>query len=110
MANVQLQKTVNATVTKTAIDQKQSLEVVQTMLHGGLSSLAYLRQFFRDGVFEHQYYTFSADRIHPYADYAGGKIKDVGAHANGPKTRMPVLRRGRSKRVNEFLDWIVRTS
>ena len=39
MATIQVQKTVNAkTFTKTAIDQKQSLEVVQTMLHGGVSS------------------------------------------------------------------------
>lgn len=37
MATVQIQKTRNAsTITKTAIDQKQSLEVVQTMLHGGV--------------------------------------------------------------------------
>ena len=41
MATIQLQKTV--TTTKTALDQKQSLDVVQTLLHGGLSSLAYLR-------------------------------------------------------------------
>ena len=35
---MQLQKTRNAeTVTKTVIDQKQSLELVQTMLHGGVS-------------------------------------------------------------------------
>lgn len=39
MATIQIQKTANAgTMTKTAIDQKQSLEVVQTMLHGGVSS------------------------------------------------------------------------
>ena len=40
MVTMQMQKTRNEeTVTKTAIDQKQSLEVVQTMLHGGVSSL-----------------------------------------------------------------------
>jgi len=37
MATLQLQKTRNAqTLNKTAIDQKQSLEVVQTMLHGSV--------------------------------------------------------------------------
>lgn len=34
MASMQIQKT--KTITKTAIDQKQSLDVVQTMIHGGV--------------------------------------------------------------------------
>lgn len=38
MANMQLQKTRMAeTQTKTVMTQKQSLEVVQTLLHGGVS-------------------------------------------------------------------------
>ena len=38
MANVQMQRSMNATtVTKTIIDQEQSLETVQTMLHSGVS-------------------------------------------------------------------------
>ena len=48
MATVQLQKTKSAgTVIKTAIDQKQSLEVVQTMLHGSVcsSSLIFLSPY-----------------------------------------------------------------
>ena len=37
MATIQIQRTRNAeTVTKTAIDQRQSLEVVQTMLHSSV--------------------------------------------------------------------------
>lgn len=45
MANVQLQRTLKAeAVTTNAIDQKQSLEVVQTMLHGGVSG------FMVDGI------------------------------------------------------------
>ena len=80
MANVQLQKT----VTKTAIDQKQSLEVVQTLLHGGLSSLAYLREFFHDKAFLEQLY--DGEKIHPYEDYAAGKLPKKSWEINGSKT------------------------
>ncbi|KAK5119758.1 hypothetical protein LTR85_007334 [Meristemomyces frigidus] len=106
MATVQMQKTRNAsTVTKTAIDQKQSLELVQTMLHGGLSSLSYLRNFFAEKAFDEQIYEMS-DRIQPYKDYAGGKLVKDRSEANPPSTAMRILRRGRSRRVDMFLDWL----
>ncbi|KAK4545923.1 hypothetical protein LTR36_002487 [Oleoguttula mirabilis] len=106
MTTVQIQKTRNAsTVTKTAIDQKQSLEVVQTMLHGGLSSLAYMRNFFAEKAFDEQMYEMS-DRIHSYKDYAAGKLVKERSEANAPSTAMRILRRGRSKRVDMFLDWL----
>ena len=41
MANMQIQKT--KTITKTAIDQKQSLDVVQTMIHGGVCPMRLAR-------------------------------------------------------------------
>lgn len=143
MATLQIQKTRNAeTVTKAAIDQKQSLEVVQTMLHGGVcstsskisdftapadtssSSAACLtcgelmnsgcnggnadshRNFFVDGAFDAQTYDMS-DSIHPYKDYAAGKLVKNPSEANAPSTVMRILRRGRSKRVDTFLDWLV---
>ncbi|KAK5131638.1 hypothetical protein LTR08_000765 [Meristemomyces frigidus] len=106
MATMQIQKTRNAeTVTKTAIDQRQSLELVQTMLHGGLSSLSYLRAFFAEKAFDKQVYEMN-DRIHPYEDYAAGKLTKNINGANSPSTAMRILRRGRSKRVDTFLDWL----
>lgn len=101
MANVQLQKTIN----KTAIDQKQSLEIVQTLLHGGLSSLAYLREFFHDKAFIEQFY--ESGKVHAYADYADGKLPKRQWEVAGPKTKIQILKRGGSKRADMFLDWLV---
>ena len=101
MANVQLQKT----VTKTAIDQKQSQDVVQTMMHGALSSLAYLRYFFPDKAFEERFYEMS-EKLPSYADYAAGKLTKDELEATSPKTKMQILRRGRSRRADMFLDWL----
>ncbi|KAF2770537.1 hypothetical protein EJ03DRAFT_335497 [Teratosphaeria nubilosa] len=101
MATKQIQKS----TTKTAIDQKQSLEVVQTMLHGALSSLSYLRDFFDEAVFDEQVYEMS-DKLHPYEDCAAAKLtKDISS-ARKLSTKMKVLRRGRSRRVEVFLDWL----
>ena len=106
MATIQLLKTRNAeTITKTAIDQKQSLEVVQTLLHGGLSSLSYLRCFFAEKAFDEQIYDLS-DKIHPYEDYAAGRLGKSHFTARTPKTIMRILRRNRSKRADMFLDWL----
>ncbi|KAK4978192.1 hypothetical protein LTR42_002570 [Elasticomyces elasticus] len=106
MAMMQLQRTRNApTVTK--IDQKQSLEVIQTMLHGSLSTLSYLREFFSEKVFERQLYEM-ADHIHSYEDYAAGKLAKHKHEAAEPAITMCILKRGCGKRADLFLDWLVR--
>ncbi|KAK4891724.1 hypothetical protein LTR27_009732 [Elasticomyces elasticus] len=105
MAMMQLQRTRNApTVTK--IDQKQSLEVIQTMLHGSLSTLSYLREFFSEKVFERQLYEM-ADHIHSYEDYAAGNLTKHKHEAAEPAITMCILKRGRGKRADLFLDWLV---
>ncbi|KAK5677100.1 hypothetical protein LTS10_010289 [Elasticomyces elasticus] len=104
MAMMQLQRTRNApTVTK--IDQKQSLEVIQTMLHGSLSTLSYLREFFSEKVFERQLYEM-ADHIHTYEDYTAGKLAKHKHEAAEPAITMCILKRGRGKRADLFLDWL----
>ncbi|KAK4902435.1 hypothetical protein LTR49_027045 [Elasticomyces elasticus] len=104
MAMMQLQRTRNApTVTK--IDQKQSLEVIQTMLHGSLSTLSYLREFFSEKVFERQLYEM-ADHIHSYEDYAAGNLVKHKHEAAEPAITMCILKRGRGKRADLFLDWL----
>ncbi|KAF7189549.1 HORMA domain-containing protein 1 [Pseudocercospora fuligena] len=107
MATRTVQRTrVANNLTKTAITQKQSLEVVQTLLHGSLSSLAYLRSFFSEKVFDTQAYA-AHERLPSYREYADGKLPDIPKGSTRPHTTMQVLRRGRSKRVDTFLDWLV---
>ncbi|TKA78562.1 hypothetical protein B0A55_02804 [Friedmanniomyces simplex] len=101
---MQLQKTRN-TKTVTKIDQKQSLEVIQTMLHGSLSTLSFLRAFFAEKFFDKQVYRM-ADHIQPYEDYAAGNIAHDGGNGSEPVTPMQVMRRGRGKRADTFLDWL----
>jgi len=51
-----------------------------------------------------------SDKIPSYKDYAAGKLnKDTDKRVT-PATLMPILRRGRSKRVDMFLDWLVSIS
>ncbi|KAK0946654.1 hypothetical protein LTR29_001823 [Friedmanniomyces endolithicus] len=104
MAMMPMQKTLNA-ATVTKIDQKQSLEIVQTMLHGSLSALSYCRAFFAEKVFDSQIYR-ADNLISPYEEYAIGKLASDHGTASGLATTMQVLRRGRSKRADTFLDWL----
>ncbi|PIA94498.1 hypothetical protein CB0940_08124 [Cercospora beticola] len=103
---LQLQQTRLApTTTKTEITQKQSLEVVQTFLHGSLSSLAYLRCFFSEKAFDEQTYT-TGPRLPTYREYINGKLPKGEKNDGGMATVMKVLRRKRSKRADKFLDWL----
>ncbi|KAM3416644.1 Meiosis-specific protein hop1 [Cercospora zeina] len=109
MATVQVQTTRLApTTTKTEITQKQSLEVVQTFLHGSLSSLAYLRNFFSEKAFDDQIYT-TGSRMPTYREYANGTLPLQNKNPASMETNMKVLRRERSRRADQFLDWLVRS-
>lgn len=122
MTTMQVQKSI--VTTKTAIDQKQSLEIVQTLLHGGLSTLTYLRcvwyvshgsqqpadlrrNFFDEKAFDEQCYDMS-DRVRSYEEFAAGQLCKTRSDAQEPMTVVQVLRRGRSRRADVFLDWLVR--
>ena len=64
------------------------------------------RSLFADKAFDKDVYQMREQTL-LYDDYAAGnvpKINDPGV----PKTTMQVLRRNRSKRVDMFLDWLVR--
>lgn len=63
--------------------------------------------FFMDKAFDEQVYKTS-DQILPYEDYANGKARRGQDVAGDTGTVMRVLRRNRSKRVDLFLDWLVR--
>jgi hypothetical protein len=107
MASVQLVRRRNAqTHTTTKIDQAQSLELAQTMLHGALSTLTYLRNLFPSKAFEERRYEMR-DTIVPYAEYAAARMPSVNDDADIPHTNLPILVRDRSKRADVFLDWLV---
>ncbi|KAK0338258.1 hypothetical protein LTR59_002932 [Friedmanniomyces endolithicus] len=104
MAMMPMQRTRNA-ATVTKIDQKQSLEIIQTMLHGSLSALSYCRAFFAEKVFDRQVYRV-ADQVPPYEEYAVGRLASNRGTTSELATTMRVIRRGRSKRADTFLDWL----
>lgn len=68
-----------------------------------LSGLSYFRDFFSASAFDHEELA-NDDRIPSYRAYADGTLPPK----QGPFTHMTVLRRGRNKRVDVFLDWLVR--
>ena len=107
MASIQLVRQRNTqTLTATKLDQVQSLQLVQTMLHSALSTLTYLRNLFPDRAFEERRYEMR-DTIVPYADYAAARIPSVKDDADIPHTNLPILVRDRSRRADVFLDWLV---
>jgi meiosis-specific protein HOP1 len=104
MSSVQLLRQRNEV--RTAMDQKQSLELVQTMLHSALSSITYIRGLFPLKSYDQRVYEMR-DRMLPYDDFAEGRMPDDLNDAIAPHTTIRVLRRGRSRRVDTFLDWLV---
>jgi len=110
MASVQLVRQRNVqTRTTTKIDQVQSLQLVQTMLHSALSTLTYLRNLFPDRAFEERRYELR-DTVIPYTDYAAARIPLVNDDTDVPHTNLPILVRDRSRRADAFLDWLVSES
>lgn len=63
---------------------------------------------FTDRVYDKRYYDTN-EGGHSYQEYAAGKLpKARQPSGNGGILNMQILRRGRSKRVDVFLDWLVR--
>ncbi|KAF2493327.1 hypothetical protein BU16DRAFT_583445 [Lophium mytilinum] len=99
------------------IEQQQSTEVIQTLIHGSISCLSYLRGLFTEGCFDEQWYA-NGNSHWPYEDYATGNYlpehsssqasaKDKGKSEPKHKgTCMRVLRRGRNTAVDTLLDWL----
>lgn len=111
MANVQIMRQQNTSQiikNATRLDQKQSLEVVQTMLHSAISSVTYLRELFPSKAYISRWYEYR-DTVLPYKEYAAAAahMPLTQDEAKGPRVNIPILQHKRSKRVDVFLDWLV---
>ncbi|GAB7327766.1 hypothetical protein MBLNU13_g11577t2 [Cladosporium sp. NU13] len=104
MANVQLVRT-RQTFATTTINEVQSIQLVQTMLHGAMSTLTYLRELFPEKAFEYRYYEMRETPL-PYKDFAAARMPSFKSEADPHSTKLPVLLRKRSKRADLFLDWL----
>jgi len=93
-----------ASVTK--LDQRQSLEVLQTTLHGALSIITYLRDLFPSKAYTNRWYE-SRDAVLPFEDYASARMPQTRSNAAEQSTQIPVLQRHKSKRADAFLQWLV---
>ncbi|KAM0716335.1 hypothetical protein Q7P37_007780 [Cladosporium fusiforme] len=110
MANVQIvrqQQVQRNPLTTTKVDQAQSLQLVQTMLHGALSMLTFSRGLFPEKAFATRFYD-SQDITNSYESFASGRMPSTKAEAKGPSTKVPVLMRQRSRRADRLLDWLER--
>jgi len=105
MANVQLVRTCRTYAT-TTINEVQSIQLVQTMLHGAMSTLTYLRELFPEKAFEYRYYEMRETPL-PYKDFAAARMPSYKNEADPHSTKLPVLLRKRSKRADLFLNWLV---
>jgi meiosis-specific protein HOP1 len=72
MANVQLVRT-GQTYATTTVNEVQSIQLVQTMLHGAMSTLTYLRELFPEKAFEYRYYEMRETPL-PYKDFAAARM------------------------------------
>jgi len=64
--------------------------------------------FFAEKVFDKQMYEM-AEQIHPYEDYAAGKLVKDRSQTTQPVVTLQTIRRGRSSRADKFLDLLVRS-
>ncbi|KAJ9635129.1 hypothetical protein H2199_008615 [Coniosporium tulheliwenetii] len=92
------------------IEQKQSTEVVQTLLHGSISCLSYLRNLFPEKCFDDLVYETSSTHL-PYEDYTMCRsLSPPNKDKERTRTTMKVLQKGRSEVVDKFLAWLVSES
>jgi hypothetical protein len=94
--------------TTQAVSVAQSLEIVQTLLHSCLSSLAFTRGLFMENVYKKKFY-HAIDNHWSYQDFASDKhsydpkVTDVKMHG----LAMWAFNRGVCKRVDQFLKLMV---
>ncbi|KAH7383237.1 HORMA domain-containing protein [Pyrenochaeta sp. MPI-SDFR-AT-0127] len=107
--SVALSKTSNAHTTSTATTQhvsiEQSTQITQTLVHGCLSSVAFLRSIFPQNCFSTRYYHNTSSQW-SYDDFASGANTTAGREIegrDGAGKAIIALKRGISDRVDRFL-------
>lgn len=66
------------------------------------------RELFVERAFDDRTYALTPQgRLPSYQDYAAGELAQHAEPGKTDATRLMVLRRDRSKRVDVFLDWLV---
>jgi len=109
MANMQITRQQNAsqlTKNATKLDQKQSLEVVQTLVHSAISSITYFRELFPEKAYSLRWYEYR-DTVLPFDEYTAALMPREAEEAREPRVNIPILQRKKSKRADVFLDWLV---
>ncbi|KAF2020534.1 hypothetical protein BU24DRAFT_2563 [Aaosphaeria arxii CBS 175.79] len=98
-------QTAPLTANEQATSVKQSLELVQTVVHASISTLLYLRQLFDEKCFDKQRYIISNNHT-SYRDYAEGKNAIPLQPGDVPGKYLQIMRRNRSSRLNHLIDWL----
>jgi hypothetical protein len=96
-----------AAVIDTVTNVKQSVDIVQTLVHGSISSLLFLRKLLPASCFVEQ--SYAAIKNHgTYEQYASGLgVRDNLEPEKYPGWSFKSLRRGKSTRADRLLDWLV---
>ena len=94
-------------ITDTVTNVKQSVEIVQTLVHGSISSLLYMRKLLPASCFvERSYAAIKKDVT--YEEYASGNgTRENTDPDKDPGWAFKSLRRGKSTRADRLLDWLV---
>ncbi|KAF2866938.1 HORMA domain-containing protein [Massariosphaeria phaeospora] len=88
--------------TAQTLSLKQSNEIVQTLMHGAISSLIYLRGLLPESCFKDQYLATSETAL-SYESYAAG-VRENSPGKGG--CRVKALMKGRSTRADTLLEWL----
>ncbi|KAJ9618666.1 hypothetical protein H2203_008870 [Taxawa tesnikishii (nom. ined.)] len=107
VCTVQGTETTAQTASETTVDQAQSTDVVQTLLFGSLSCVAYLRGLFSEKCFDQQYFAESDGPL-SYERYSTDTSPVHSSRKSKRGVGTTVLKKGRSRRVDELLEILVR--
>ena len=97
-------KTLTSTVQK--VDVEQSVQIMQTMLYGCLSSVVFQRSIFPPDCYETRYYINNSSQW-TYTDYISARQGVIKGDGTGGS--ILALKKGVSSRVDRFLNLIVCT-
>ncbi|KAK8214161.1 HORMA domain-containing protein [Phyllosticta capitalensis] len=96
--------TTSASSTSPKVSAEQSVQLVQSLLHAGISCVAYLRQLFPEACFMQRNYENRDDHWDYDEWVAGNKGKNPDTMRRG--SVVPVLKRETHREADRILDWL----